>query len=365
MKQELSFRGISEIVYSLLGLIPYLLVAYLLIQMHVSVSQTVLSIAAIALISHLLGFSIMNKFGQQLQTFSEQTGLAVTALRKTPIEIKGNQPRELSEIASHFNTMLAESAKFNRNYQEVTTKLMLYSRDIENYQKQLREEALLRQQLSRYVGDALVDQIMRSDEGQLLQNRKQETTVLFADIRSFTSISEHMPPEKVIDMLNDYFDKMVDIIFEHHGVLDKFVGDELMAVFGLVGTSEQESHAVHAVHAATAMQDGIRDLMQDFARKGYPSFEVGIGINTGETVVGNVGSRNRMDYTVIGDAVNVAARLEQMAEGYTIIIGEETRKRCGIAIDTAPKGEIQVKNRAKSVKCFQVSCKGSANTDPS
>jgi class 3 adenylate cyclase len=344
-----------EIVYSLLGIIPYLLIVYLAIQMHVNVTQTMLMIAAAALISHLLGFSIMRKFGQQLQIFSEKTGLAVTALRKTPIEIKGSQPRELSDIALHFNAMLAESEKSNRNYQEVTTKLMLYARDIETYQKQLREEALLRQQLSRYVGDALVEQIMRSDQGLLLQNRKQETTILFADIRSFTTLSEHMPPEKVIDILNEYFDNMVDIIFEHHGILDKFVGDELMAVFGLVSPSKEgRHHAVHAVRAATAMQDRIGTLMQDFTAKGYPVFEIGIGINTGETVVGNVGSKNRMDYTVIGDTVNVAARLEQMAEGSAIIIGEETRKCCGTTVDATPKGEIRVKNRTKPVRCFQV-----------
>jgi len=355
MKQELSFRGITEIIYSLLGFIPYLLVAYLLIQMHVNVTQTVLIIAAAALVSHLLGFSVMNRFGQQLQRFSEQAGVAVTSLRKTPIEINGKHPRELSEIALHFNTMLAESAKFNRNYQEVTTKLMLYARDIEDYQKKLREEMLLRQQLSRYVGDALVEKIMRSDQDLLLQNKKQETTVLFADIRSFTSISERMPPEKIIDILNDYFDNMVDIIFEHHGILDKFVGDELMAVFGLVDPSgEGGHHAAHAVRAATAMQDKIKIMMPDFTAKGYPVFEVGIGINTGETVVGNVGSKNRMDYTVIGDAVNVAARLEQMAEGCTIIIGEETRKCCGTTVNTTPKGEIKVKNRTEPVRCFQI-----------
>jgi len=123
-----------------------------------------------------------------------------------------------------------------------------------------------------------------------------------------------------------------------------------------VGPSEEGSHhAVYAVRAATAMQDRIKTMMPDFMLKGYPSFEVGIGVNTGETVVGNVGSKNRMDYTVIGDAVNVAARrLEQMAEGYTIIIGEETQKCCGTTVNTAPKGEIKVKNRTKPVRCFQV-----------
>ncbi len=355
MRQAISFRGIVQIVYSLLGLIPYLLVVYLIIHLQVNVTQTILLFAAAALVSHLLGFSIMRKFGDQLYIFSEQTRLAIAALKKKPIEIKGQQPRELLDIAQHFNTLLGKEEKLNRNYQEVTTKLMLYARDIEDYQKKLREEALLRQRLSRYVGDALVEQIIHSGKDMLLQTRKQEATVLFADIRSFTAISECRPPEEVINILNEYYDNMVDIIFEHHGILDKFVGDELMAVFGLVNPSEQgPRHAVNAVRTATAMQNRIRDLMQDFKRKGYPSFEVGIGINTGETVVGNVGSKNRVDYTVIGDTVNVAARLEQMAEGHVIIIGEETRKQCGNDIDTVPKGEIKVKNRTEPVRCFQV-----------
>jgi len=355
MRQGLTFRRIAELIYSLLGLIPYLLAVYLIIHLHVNVTQTMLIFAVAALLSHLLGFSIMRKFSDQLRIFSEQTKLAVAAIRKKPIEIHGSQLRELSDIALHFNTLLTKENKLSHNYQEVTTKLMLYARDIEDYQKKLREEALLRQQLSRYVGDALVEQIMHSGEDMLLQTRKQVTTVLFADIRSFTALSERMPPEEVINILNEYFDKMVDIIFDHHGVLDKFVGDELMAVFGLVQPSGQGNlHAVHAVGAATAMQNRIRDLMRDFERKGYPSFKVGIGINTGETVVGNVGSKNRVDYTVIGDAVNVAARLEQMAEGGEIVIGEETRKQCGNDIATIPKGEIRVRNRTKLVKCFQV-----------
>jgi len=355
MRQEISFRGIAQIIYTLFGLIPYLLAVYLTIYLGVNVTQTILLFAIAALISHLLGFSIMRRFGYQLRSFSDQAKSGVSALRKNPIKIKGQRLRELSDIALHFNALLSKEEKLNNKYQEVTTKLMLYARDIEDYQNKLREEALLRQQLSRYVGDALVEQMMHSGKNMLPQTRKQETTVLFADIRSFTAISECRPPEEVIDILNEYYNNMVDIIFEHHGILDKFIGDELMAVFGLVSPSEQGlHHAVHAVRAATAMQNRIRDLMQEFKRKAYPSFEVGIGINTGETVVGNVGSKNRIDYTVIGDTVNVAARLEQMAGGYAIIIGEETRRRCGNDITATPMGEIKVKNRTEPVRCFQL-----------
>ena len=363
MRQGISFREFARIIYGLLGLIPYLLVIYLIIHLHVNVTRTILIFAAVALVSQLLGFFIMRKLGDQLRTFSEQTKQGITALRKKPIELKGRQLRELSDIALRFNVLLTKEEQLNHNYQEVTTKLILYAHNIESYQNKLRKEALLRQQLSRYVGDALVEQMMHSGRNMLPQTRKQETSVLFADIRSFTAISECRPPEEVVDILNVYFDSMVDIIFKHHGVLDKFIGDGLMAVFGLVSPSGQEPyHAVYAVRSAIAMQNGTRDLMREFKLKGYPPFEVGIGINTGETLVGNVGSKNRVDYTVIGDTVNVAARLEQMAEGYAIIIGEETRKQCGADIDTTPKGEIKMKNRTKLVKCFQVVQRASCKT---
>ena len=151
-------------------------------------------------------------------------------------------------------------------------------------------------------------------------------------------------------MLNEYFDGMVEIIFRHQGVLDKFVGDELMAVFGLLGQAERGPE--NAIAAAREMQSHLNLLMAERQMLGKPVFGVGIGINSGPVVVGNVGSQNRMDYTVIGDAVNVASRLQQMAEGGTVLIGEATRCRLPPHLHVVERGEVKVRNRVDPVQCY-------------
>ncbi len=352
MKKTLRFAYIEQASYSLIGFIPYLLALYLVSYLDIEINTTVLVVALVALVAHLTGFMLIRKFGKQLQSVHDKTGRAIMSDHKYSIEMDEGIPDELLGIVDHFNTMVAESERSSRNFQELTTKMMLYARDIEHYQKRLREEGESRQRLTRYIDHNLADKIMNNKEDTPLQNTRQEATILFADIRSFTSISEHMAPEEVIGMLNAYFDAMVEIIFHHNGVLDKFVGDELMATFGLLG--EPEEGPLNALNAAIDMQRRCKSLMSEFRLKGYPVFEVGIGVNTGDVVMGNVGSKNRMDYTVIGDTVNVAARLEQMAEGQCIVVGEQTYTCCQSLVPMRPKGEIKVKNRGAAVKCYQV-----------
>ncbi len=355
MKKLSSFQQIERSSYNLMGFIPYLLAIYLIVHLEVEISPMILLVAAAALIAHLIGFTMIRRFRQQLQDVCDKVGMVMTAKHKSSIELNENVPDELMSIVQHFNALIARSEASSRNFQETTNKLMLYTRDIEGYQKKLRDESMSRYQLGRYVGQDVVDQISASSGDMPLENKKQRVTMLFSDIRSFTSISEHMAPEEVISMLNEYFDAMVNIIFKHDGILDKFVGDELMATFGALDKPGSAGQGpLNAVKAAIAMQDRMKKLMSDFMFKGYPVFETGIGINTGEVVMGNLGSKNRMDYTVIGDTVNVAARLEQMAKGNTIMVGEETYESCKAYVQMEPKGEIKVKNRAAPVKCFEV-----------
>jgi len=352
MKIPRRFKDIEQASYALIGFIPYLLALYIIISLDINVTVSILMVAVIALVAHLIGFSVIRKFGQQLKKVCDSTSEALSSKLRTSIEIDEDTPDELNDIVNAFNVMLLESQRSARNFQEMTTKMMLYSRDIEKYQKRLREEGLSRHRLSRYVGQDLVNKIVNSNEDTPLQNKRQMATILFADIRSFTTISEHLEPEVLISMLNEYFDAMVKIIFKHYGVLDKFVGDELMATFGILDSVE--NGPINSLKAAVEMQNKMKSLMDEFRKKGYPVFEVGIGINCGDVVMGNLGSKNRMDYTVIGDTVNVAARLEQMAEGRSIIVGEAVHERCGHLIAMQPKGEVKVKNRSQPVKCYQV-----------
>jgi len=352
MKEASSFRSIQQISYSLMGFIPYLLAVYLIIHENIELKPEILLLAAGALIAHLIGLFIVNGFARQLNEVLDKTAKAISSDRKLAIDLDRNAPEELISIVNNFNFLLSESEKSSRNFQEMATKMMLYSAEIEKYQNELKDEALSRQRLSRYVGQDLVNKIINSNEDVPLANKQQVVTALFADIRSFTTLSEHMEPEVLISMLNEYFDAMVKIVFKHDGVLDKFVGDELMAIFGILG--RPEDGPVNAMKASIAMQEIMQELMQGFVLKGYPSFQIGVGINTGMVVMGNVGSKNRMDYTVIGDTVNVAARLEQMAEGQTILIGEETFSHCHPHFRMEAKGEVAVRNRSKPVQYYQV-----------
>src|SRR5205809_2889007 len=152
----------------------------------------------------------------------------------------------------------------------------------------------------------------------------QTITVLFADIRGFTRISEHAPPEKIVGLLNRYFSAMTDIIFAHGGTLDKYLGDGLMALFGAPTTTPQDAN--NALNAAVAMQRGIIGINQELKAEGFPEIGVGIGLHTGEVIVGYIGSERRSEYTAIGDAVNTASRLESNAKAGEILVSEMTAK---------------------------------------
>ncbi len=193
--------------------------------------------------------------------------------------------------------------------------------------------------------------MINSKKGRFLENERREVTILFADIRSFTSISERMAAEDVISMLNQFFGIMVDIVFDNNGILDKFVGDQLMAVFGLISP---DSSAQDAIKAAVKMQDATENLMNVRDQEGKETFEIGLGISTGKAIVGNVGSKNRMDYTVIGDTVNVAARLEQMSKGGEVVIGEKTFLQTQGHFRMQKRGEMLFKNKTEPVICYNM-----------
>jgi len=344
------FHENAQIIFGLLGIIPYLLAIYIFIQTGAKLTQQILLVSVAVLLFHLLGYYSLRRIAAQVHTLSSQADRAATEKELLNIDYKA--PLEISQVAERINRLLSELGEADVQYREVTTQLMLYAKEIEEYQSKLSRETLVRERLGRYVGSNVVEHLLRTGEDMPLQNRKLVATILFADIRSFTRISEGMQPEAIIDMLNEYFDAMVDIIFKHKGVLDKFIGDELMAVFGIM--EGDDAGCLNAVRCAIEMREAARKLTRKRSAAGQQTFEVGIGINSGEVVVGNLGSKNRMDYTVIGDTVNVASRLQGLTAGQHIVVGEETFRQCGEKVPMQLKDEVRVKNRDKPVKCYEV-----------
>jgi len=345
-----SFLLKTRIVLALLGILPFLIVVYLFFYGNLDVTDTVVFFSALALFSILTGFMLLRNSSDQLIDLSRKTGIAKDGQSNGPIKIKADQ--ELRDIAENFNAILNKLNSVDSDMKEQSIQLMSYAKDLSQSYKRTKEEEELRGRLSRYVGKHLVDKLINSKKGVFLENERREVTILFADIRSFTSISERMAAEDVISMLNQFFGVMVDIIFKNSGILDKFVGDELMAAFGLVSSPERAPY--DTIQSAIEMQNATKELMKLRDKEGKETFEIGIGINTGKAIVGNVGSENRMDYTVIGDTVNVAARLEQMTKGGEVVIGEKTYLQTQGHFRVQKKGEILVKNRTEPVICYNV-----------
>jgi adenylate cyclase len=180
----------------------------------------------------------------------------------------------------------------------------------------------------------------------------QTITVLFADIRGFTSISEHENPEKVVRLLNRYFTAMSEIIFEFGGTLDKYIGDGLMAIFGAPTATSDDSK--NALQCAVAMQKRLLILNKELKEEGLPEVDVGIGLHTGEATIGYIGSEKRSEYTAIGDTVNLAARLESNALAGQILISDATAKLCENLYPMLEREPLIVKNRLQPVSLFEV-----------
>ena len=217
----------------------------------------------------------------------------------------------------------------------------------------MSKEKRLKSTMSRYLPSEVADQLLR-DGGETLGGSLQEATILFSDIRSFTSISEAIGAQETVKMLNDYFGVMVDVISEHHGILDKFIGDAIMAVFGAPLPSKND--AENAVQTAVEMLRVLDRLNQNRLKQGEPHISIGIGLNTGEVLSGNIGSSKRMDYTVIGDAVNLAARLESATKGFgtELLISEFTAKNIKRHHPLREVDLIRVKGKTKPVRVYEV-----------
>jgi adenylate cyclase len=220
-----------------------------------------------------------------------------------------------------------------------------------------REKRKVKQLFSQFVSPAVYQQLLNDPRRAALGGERREMSVLFCDIRGFTSIAEVGDPESIVATLNKYFSCMVPIVFAHHGTIDKFVGDMIMALFG--APLDDSDHADHAVESALAIVAALDPFNRERAAAGRPPLEIGIGINSGEMVAGIIGSEHISSYTVIGDAVNLGSRLESLNKQYStrIIISEATRERLKKRYDMRPLGQVTVKGRSQPVSIYEVQVK--------
>jgi len=219
--------------------------------------------------------------------------------------------------------------------------------------EKLRHEEMMRGKLERFHSPQVIELILKSDQQtqeNIMEARELTATVLFADIAGFTALSEQMQPREINIFLNRYFSKMTDIVFENDGTLDKYIGDGLLAVFG--APFEKKNDAERAVRTALAMREevGRMNSSEDFKFK----IKMRIGINTGKVTAGNIGSQKRMDYTVIGDTVNVASRLEAAAQLDQILIGQETYQAVKSQFKIEEVGLKKLRGKSQDLKVYEV-----------
>jgi len=210
----------------------------------------------------------------------------------------------------------------------------------------------IRNTFQRYVGPNVMEQMLSTPERDWLKGERARLTVLFSDMRGFTSMSERVDVDLLVEMINGHLGAMTQVVLDHDGTLDKFVADEVMAIFG--APVSKQDHAIRGIRTALGMQEAQRQLIEVWQHRGYELPPIGIGINTGEMVVGNIGCSQQMDYTVLGDVVNLASRLCDAADGNQVLITETTYELARDQIVAEKLPVIRVKGKEDPVQVFQV-----------
>ena len=220
-----------------------------------------------------------------------------------------------------------------------------------NSQLELRNK-LLNETFGRFLSDEIVRQLLDTPDGLMLGGKKRQLTIMMSDLRGFTAMSEQMEPQALIAMLNHYLGEMTEVIQQYNGTIIEFIGDGILAIFGAPLVSDD--HAADAVAAAVAMQTRMLDINAWNAQRGYPVLEMGIGIHTGEVIVGNIGSEKRTKYGVVGSHVNLCGRIESYTTGGQILISPQTRAMIHCELDVAQELEVYPKGVKGALTISQV-----------
>jgi adenylate cyclase len=245
---------------------------------------------------------------------------------------------------------------------DLDTKVDIVSRDefgelasmVNRLAEGLREREAVKRAFAGYVSKEVMESVIAAGGVAKLETNRRRVTVMFADIINFSSLAERISPEKVVALLNDFFDMMIDAVIRHNGVPDKLLGDGLMAIFG--APADDPFQEEHAVQAALDMQERLATLREKWEAEGYGKIGIGIGINSGTAVVGNIGSKQHMEYTAVGDTVNLAARLEAATRetDAPILVSEHTYVAVRPSFKWRSVGDLQVKGREDRIAAYAV-----------
>lgn len=249
-----------------------------------------------------------------------------------PVPLPDETPDEIVEIVSTRQRMLKAILKVSS--------------------ERLRLVDFIRDTFGRYLSKKVVDEILSSPEGHKIGGRRETVTILMADLRGFTRIAETQDPEQTVQLLNRFFDAMARIILSYDGMIDEFLGDGILTIFGV--PERHSDDPARAVACALEMQNKIARLNDEIAAEGYPSLGMGIGINTGSVIVGNIGSEVRSKYGIVGRAVNIAARIESMTTEGQVFISEATQQQLDSSIIVDPPKTVMMKGLNQPLVCFPV-----------
>ncbi len=223
---------------------------------------------------------------------------------------------------------------------------------VESQQQLELRNRFIRDTFGRYLSDAVVSSLLETEEGLQMGGEKRKVTILMSDLRGFTRVAEVLPPEKVVLLINNYLEAMTEVIVEHQGTIDEFLGDAILVFFGAPIVRDDDAH--RAVRCAVAMQLAMAEVNAKNERDGLPPVEMGIGVNTGEVVVGNIGSHKRAKYGAVGAAVNVTSRIESCTVGGQVLISSATREELGDAVEIEGMSEVSAKGVAEPVVIYEV-----------
>jgi len=252
------------------------------------------------------------------------------------IELPPDTPREIGEIAATRDRMLGNILKAST--------------------ERLRLVKLIRETFSRYVSAEVADEVLGSPEARRIGGRLETVTIMMSDLRGFVSLSENRDPEEMVRLLNRYLGRMSEVIFTRRGLIDEFIGDAILVVFGAPVRRDDDS--LRAVACGLEMQLALRELNQEIAAEGHPPLEMGIGINTGQVIVGNIGSDKRVKYGFVGSAVNTASRIEANSTGGQVLIGEATYESVRDKVTVDPPQTVVMKGLHRPLVFYPVRAVG-------